>query len=335
MQEIDIFDEVKLARLLEVQKTHGWDLEKDINWSSGVDLSKSLLPMNKNSILFPNATKEQRLVISQLMGLIVASSISQLETIANDLKEPTWNRFLRKYPVNPELFELGEHFYEDEMKHSIAFSRYIDKFALEVNVDPSDLKQFLPQANNSMAGQIYKLNSLAGGMAIWWLIAAVEEESILFYRYIKDMQEHVDPLYYQIHKLHFEEEVRHKSYAFMMLKVHEEFSTTPQSLLLKKLDFIIAEVLNMTWTFNQLFKVRNLKKFKNHHPFFDTLSTLGDVLGQRNPLEVINCLFNDAPYISDSLHMAEQKHVKQLLDRFGVPSIPLPKSKKSGELCIA
>ncbi|OUR99535.1 hypothetical protein A9Q84_00515 [Halobacteriovorax marinus] len=335
MQEIDIFDEVMLSRQLEVQKSKGWDLDKDLNWSGGVDLSKSLLPLNQNNMLFPNATSEQKLVISQLMGLIVASSIAQLEQVANDLKEPTWNRFLRKYPVNPELFELGEHFYEDEMKHSMAFNRYIDSFAAQVNVDPSDLRQFLPQANNSIATQIYKLNSLAGGMAIWWLIAAVEEESILIYKYMKGMKGSVDPLYYQLHKLHFEEEVRHKSYAFMMLKVHEEFSNTPQSLLLKKLDFIIAEVLNLTWTFNQLFKIRNFKKFENHHPFFKTLASLEGMLGQRNPLEIINCLFKDTPYISSALHMSEQKHVKELLDRFGVPSIPLSKTKTVGELCTA
>ena len=335
MKEIDIYNEALLSRQLEVQSVNGWNIEKDLNWDQGIDLSKFLLPLDEGSILFPNADKSQKRVISQLMGLIIASTISELEKIAYELKGPSWDRFLRKHPISPEFRKLGEHFYEDEQKHSKAFSRYIDKFALELGVEPNDLKQLLPQSNQTIQGQIFKLNSMAGGMAIWWLIAAVEEESILFYKYIKEMKSDIDPLYYQLHKLHFEEEIRHKSYAFMMLKAHEEFSSIPNKLFSKKLDFIIAEVMNMTWTFNQLFKVRNLKKFKNHHPFFKTLDSLSDILGERNPLEIINCLFKNAPYISTTLHMGEQQHIKQLLDRFGATSIPLPKAKKVGVLCTA
>ena len=231
MNEIDIYNESLLSRKLEVQSAKGWDLEKDLNWDQGVDLSKFLLPLDQESILFPDANADQKRVISQLMGLIIASSISELEKVACELKEPSWDRFLRKHPISPEFRTLGEHFYEDEKKHSEAFSRYIDSFALELGVDPQDLKQLLPQSNQTIQGQIFKLNSMAGGMAIWWLIAAVEEESILFYRYIQNMKSDIDPLYYQLHKLHFEEEVRHKSYAFMMLKAHEEFSSIPSKLM--------------------------------------------------------------------------------------------------------
>lgn len=335
MKEIDIYDETYLRRQLEVQKSKGWDLEKDLPWDLGVDSSKFLLPIDKKAMFFPDASKEQRRAISQLMGLIVASTISELESIANDLKGPTWDRFLKKYPVNPELYELGVHFYEDEQKHSLAFKKYIDLFAESVNTDPKDLRKLLPQSNKTLLGQIYKMNSLAGGMAIWWLIAAVEEESIVFYNYIRNHKASIDPLYYQLHRLHFEEEIRHKSYAFMMLKVHEEFAGTPSNVFFKKLDFIIAEVMNMTWTFNQLFKMKNLKKMKNHHPFFETLCTLSEMLGKKNPLEVLNGLFNEVPYISNTLHLGEQPHIKELLERFGVPSMPLPEAKKVEDLCTA
>jgi hypothetical protein len=333
MSIIDIYDEEKIARLLYVQKARGIDFDRDINWSQSIDLSKSLLPLDTNAILFPNANPQQRLVISQLMGLIVAATISELEDVAIQLKIPTWENVLRKYPVNPEIYELGKHFYEDEKKHSLAFKRYIDLFAESVNIDPADLKKFLPKGSKSLTSKMYKLNSLAGGMAVWWLIAAVEEESILIFDYMKNMKEDVDPLYYQLHKCHHEEEVRHKSYASIMLQINQDFARSPQALLFKKLDFIVAEVLNITWTFNQLLKIKQLKKLSNHHPFFKTLAGLSDILGNKNSLEVINTLFTTAPYISQTMHLSEHKHIKSMLDRFGAINLPtsnIHKNSKSG-----
>lgn len=323
MSVIDVFDEEKIARLLHVQKAQGIDFNRDINWSQSIDLNKALLPLDSHAILFPDANPEQRLVISQLMGLIVAATIAELEDVAVRLKSYTWENVLRKYPVNPEIYEMGELFYQDEEKHSRAFKRYIDLFAEQVNVDPKDLAEFLPSSNRSFSEKMYKLNSKAGGMAIWWLIAAVEEESLLIFDHMRKDKHKVDPLYYELHKCHYEEEIRHKSYAAIMLQINDEFAKTPQALILKKLDFIFAEILNITWTFNQLFKIKNLSKLSNHHPFFKTLSGLSDILEDRNSLEVMNALFTTAPYIKNMLHLSEHKHVKIMLDRFGAKKIPM------------
>jgi hypothetical protein len=333
--DIDIYDEEKISRLLHVQKARGIDFDHDINWSQSIDISKSLLPLDSNAILFPDANPEQRLVISQLMCLIVAATISELEDVALQLKIPTWEKVLRKYPVNPEIYELGKHFYEDEQKHSRAFKRYIDLFAESVNIDPIDLKCFLPKGEQSLSSKIYKLNSLAGGMAVWWLIAAVEEESILIFDYMKNMKGDVDPLYYQLHKCHYEEEIRHKSYASIMLKINQDFARTPQALLFKKLDFIIAEILNITWTFNQLFKIKQLKKLSNHHPFFKTLAGLSEILENRSSLEVINTLFTSAPYISQTMHLSEHQHIKSMLDRFGAINLPVSSGHKISRLNLS
>jgi len=333
--KFDIYDEQKLARQLEIQQKKAWDFEKGIDWNMGIDMSKPLLPLDANSIIFPTANSQQKIVISQLMGLIVAASISQLEEVACKLKGPTWEKFLNKYPVNPEMYELGEQFFAEEEKHARAFNRYIDMFAHEVNVDPKDLKKFLPQASESIIGQVYKANAYAGGMAMWWLISAVEEESIIFYKYIRGVKDQVDPLYHNLHRCHFEEEVRHKSYAQMMLQAYNDFSRSPQALFFKKMDFIMAEVLHMTWTFNQIIKVRELNKFKNHHPFFQNLSGAMELLNGRKPLEIIHKLFTTAPYISHTLHLSEHKQVNQMLNRFSSLKIPMPKRKEMDVSCTA
>lgn len=323
----DIYDEQKLARQLEIQRKKEWNIDTDIEWSQGIDLSKSFLPLNNVNSIFKNATVPQLRVLSQLMGILVASSISQLEDVAYRLKVPIWEKFLRKHPVNPELISLGEQFFEEEKKHSRAFNRYIDLFAKEVNIDPFDLKNFLPKAHNSSIEKIYTLNSMAGGTALWWLIAAVEEESILFYHLLSEVKQNVDPLYYNLHRCHFEEEVRHKSYAHMMLEVYNEFSNTPSSYLFKKVDFILAEVLNMTWTFSQLLKVKELKKYKNHHEFFNTLSGCIELLEGKSQLDILSALFSSTPYISHTMHLSEHGHIRRMLERYNTSKLPLPNSK--------
>jgi len=334
MKTLDIYDEKKLAHQLQIQRRLSWDLETRIDWSKGVDLSKPLLPLDRDNILFPEANAEQRLVISQLMGLIVAATISQLEQVANDLKGPAWERVLDRFPVNPEMRALGEQFYAEEAKHAVAFGRYIDMFAVALGVEPADLKALLPQADNGLQKKIYALNSLAGGMAVWWLIAAVEEESLVIYRYMDPVRAKIDPLYWQLHRAHFEEELRHKSYASLMLQMFEEFSGVTTTLLFKKLDFVLAECLNLTWTLNELVKAKGFRRFKHHHPFFATLSGLIDVLGRRNFLGVLYRLLTSAPYISNTLHLSEHQHVKELLQRFGALQAPLPSRDTRRVVCV-
>lgn len=335
MKAPDLYDEKKLARQLQMQRRLTWDLETRLDWSLGVDLTKPLLPLDHDNILFPEADPEQRLVISQLMGLIVASTIAQLEQIANDLKGPTWERVLNKYPVNPEFYELGLQFYREEAKHAVAFNRYIEMFSTALGVEPDDLKRFLPEANKAFYKKAYALNSVAGGMSLWWLVTAVEEESVVIFRYMERFKERIDPLYFQLHRAHFEEELRHKSYALMMLQLFEEFSGVKRSLLFKKLDFFMAECLNLTWTLGELFKIKGLRKFKNHHPFFKTLDGLMDTLGKRSGLGILHTLLTSAPYISDTLRLSDHDHVRVMLQRFGALQAPLPHRRQQRSVCIA
>lgn len=333
MQALDIFDEKRHTRQLHVQRRLAWDIEARLDWTGGIDLSKPLLPLDQNNILFPSASPDERLVISQLMGLIVAATISQLEQVALDLKERTWSRVLDQFPINPEFRALGEQFYAEEAKHAAAFSRYIDTFAGALAIAPEDLRSLLPQANRSLYKEIYAWNSVAGGTALWWLVTAVEEESVVIHRYMEPFRDRIDPLYYQLHRAHFEEELRHKSYAQMMLQLLEESGAVKRSLVSRKLDFLLAECLHLTWTFGELVKLRGLRRFKNHHPFFKTLDGLLGILGKRNPLSVLRTLFTSAPYISDSLHLGEHAHVRALLDQYGTLQAPLPQREAKAVCC--
>ena len=330
---LNIYDEERLAKKLSVQQKHSWCIETDINWNQGIDHSQFLLPITKESKLFPKLTTRERVVLSQLMGLIVSASISELEAISLKLKKPTWERLMDKYPINPEIRELGEQFYIEEAKHSQAFQRYIKLFAKSHELEYDELRSFLPQTRNSLIEKIYKFNSILGGRAMWWLMCAAEEKSILFFKYLKNYQNEVDPLFYQLHKCHFEEEVRHASYAPMMLEIYDQFSHWPQKKIMTKVDFILAEVLNMSWTFSQLIKLGKLKKIKHKSEFYTELYSVVQKIGNSSPFEVLYELFTSTPYVSEMLHLSEHKSIKILLERYNTTNMPLPKMNQMELKC--
>ncbi|MEZ0370815.1 MAG: hypothetical protein ACAI44_17115, partial [Candidatus Sericytochromatia bacterium] len=120
-----LYDDQELERYLRIQQDKAWDLEKDFPWAGGIDLKKPFAALDKQAIFFPQASYQQRVMISQYLGLVVASIISEFEVILTRLKKAAWDNHSKKYPVNPELLALGEEFFVQEHKHSQAFERFI------------------------------------------------------------------------------------------------------------------------------------------------------------------------------------------------------------------
>ena len=67
-----------LGRQISLQRRMAWDLESGIPWKLGVDTGKILLPLDDANIAFPVASAEQRLALSQFMGLVVNATISEM-----------------------------------------------------------------------------------------------------------------------------------------------------------------------------------------------------------------------------------------------------------------
>lgn len=322
---MDIFNHHKIAQKIRVQKIKEWNLS-DINWEMGIDLSKPFLPFPQH----PNlsfASEEDSLVFSQYLGLIGANSIGSFEKAGHLLKPIMFDKILDKYPVGPEFREMGEQFFAEEVKHSKMFDRYIDTFADTLGISPEELRGVLPSADPNWEQKIYHLNSLVGGRAAWWLVVALEEVSILVYHLIRKAPMEVDPLTYEIHKLHFEEEIRHKSFAHMMLELLDQFSPAVANTFFNKVDFILMEVLHISWSFRQLAQSTRLRKLKDAHPFFERLWEIQKKLAYSSPLKTFNFLFSEAPYISHTFHLDEFRHVRKLLTEYGSYKLPLPKTK--------
>jgi P-aminobenzoate N-oxygenase AurF len=322
-----LYDPQALALQVARQKKYAWDLDQSISWKTGVDPLRYLLPVDSDAIAFPGASAEQKLAISQLLGLIVNSTIAEMEDVITKLRFHCWNKILRSYPVSPELWELGELFFDEEKKHSLAFHKYNVTFCSQIGIDISDLNLILPKAYGSLFLKAITQNAKWGGHAFWWVVAAVEEVSIDLYRHLGPFKKEIDPLYHEIHLRHMEEESRHHNYAFLMLEVLREKNHSLSDLFFSKTDRVIGQIFSTGWVVAELNKVFEVKKIRHKHPFFDALASSLPLFEKIGTRELAQKLFISAPYISLMLNGNHHAKTSKIAKEHQVLSLPFPTPK--------
>lgn len=322
------YDEEALARLLKGQKKRAWDLNHSISWQCGIDSSKPLVPLDDHNIAFPGKiTKAERLAVSQFMGLMIASTFSATEHTLGRLREEAWERFVRRYAVSPEVIALGEEFFEEEAKHAGAFERYIAMFAGQVGVTPAELRSILPTVGPGRIESWFRRNARKNGLSLWWMVATVEEESLLIFRQMVPFRGQLDPLYYELHKRHFEEEARHAPYAHVFLNMCEGQEGGIVGKWRRAGDFLASEIAKILWLIGELTKVRGVKKFCHRHVFFATLEgLLGRLRTRQLPGLFWRFLFQ-TPYISPFLNPNYHPELSRRLKTGRNLRLPLPKPR--------
>lgn len=319
-----LWNHIALQCQIARQKRYAWDLERDFHWERGIDLSRPFLPLDEDCLFFPGCSSEQRLALSQLAGLLVNATICETESVINKVKGTAWETLLKSYPVNPELYELGELFFIEENKHARAFEKYQELFCLETAIEPALLTRILPSGfGSNFLGAITK-NSLSGGHAFWWVVATVEEASVDIFQKMRPHRSQLDPLFFQLHQRHFEEELRHANYAFFMLSLIETRSKTLRRLWHQKTDLLLAQLHTTRWVIGELQKVFRVKQFKDRHPFFQTIASCLPHLEYLSPRNLAARLFVSAPYISLLLNSKNHPYTTQMSDKHGAFGLPLP-----------
>jgi hypothetical protein len=313
----DIHDYERLRQQLADQKKHVWDIDRDIPWELGVDTNRFFLPLDDDSVAFPGANPKQRRALSQLMGVIVNTTISEMEDVAHKIRDVAWRQVLDQYPVNPEMYHLGEQFFEEEAKHAQLFRRYNDLFCEASEVDPHDLAKIVPSAYGAMFQKAIRANANAGGHAFWWVVAVVEEVALLIYQNMYRHRRDMDPLFYQIHRKHFEEESRHTNYAFMMLELIRQKNKNALQKLHLKVDLIYSEVFSSYWVVSELSKIKEVKKLAHKNEFFATLASCLPLMEKLSKRELVSRLFLSAPYISLILNHNHHSLSKQSATKHG------------------
>lgn len=329
LKATDPLDYLQLRHQIDLQKRLAWDMMDDIPWDLGVDPGCHLLPLDDMAIAFPGASAEQRLALSQWMGLVVNATISEMEDTIPKLRYVGWERILRDYPSAPEMWELGDMFFEEECKHSRAFSRYLDEFCIAHDVERGELDPLFPKSFGSFFQRAIAANATAGGHAFWWIVAAVEEVSIGIYSDIYRSRKGVDPLYFQLHRRHLEEEARHANYAFLMLNLIERSASSWRRKLHLKTNYVLAQVVGAPWVLSELAKIYKVKDLKTKHPFFEVLSSCLPLLESMPKHELVHRMFVAAPYVSWLLNPKNRKHIEFARNQGAfIPPFPDPKTVK-------
>ncbi len=324
IKNVDPFGHESLARQVKLQTKLAWDLERDLSWQKGVDLSKFFLPLDEMAIAFPGASNEQRLALSQFMGLVVNATISEMEDALPRLKSTGWQRVLSEYPANPEMLELGELFFDEEAKHSRAFGKYLDSFCGTTGIDRPDLDALLPKAFGSFFQKSITANAVTGGHAFWWVVASVEEVSIEIYQHLYKCKDAIDPLYFELHRRHLEEEARHANYAFLMLNLIAKKPGYLNSAWHKKIDFAFAQLVGAPWVITELYKFLRVKRLKGVHPYFDVLASCIPLFEAMPKAELVKRMFVAAPYVSWLLNPSWRKQHKDTVKKHGAIVPPYP-----------
>lgn len=317
-------DDVALSLALKKQKKLAWNLEKSILWKRGIDFSKPLVPLDEFNIMFPGPiSPAQKLVISQFMGLLMAATFSETEKALGRLRTEAWESLMQNSATHPEIIQLGEQFFAEEDKHSRAFDRYIDLFAKGLGVDSAVLRSLLPSVNSGWIESRLRRNAEKGGLILWWIVATVEEESTMIFRQMIPFRKVLDPLYYELHKRHFEEEARHMPYAFMILDMClDRGPFCYQSRM--SLDFMRSEWLKMIWLAMELGKTLRVRQLKEIHPFFAELSALLGNFKMRHIPVILYRFLRRTPYISPFINAQYHEQLSQHLKTYHCPRLPLP-----------
>lgn len=326
MQATDPLDYETLRRQVKLQRKLGWNIDTDIDWRLGINAQRPFLPLDDHAIAFPGASAEQELALSQFMGLVVNATVSEMEDALPRLKYAGWRRVLEAYPVGPEIEELGELFFDEEAKHARAFGRYLDLFCQTTGVEREELGSLLPRAFGSLFQKRIADNAIHGGHAFWWVVATVEEVSISIYHQILKHRQLIDPLFFQLHRRHLEEESRHANYAFLMLDLVNRKSGGWRDQLHRKTDYLLSQLAAGPWVFAELYKFFEVKKLKKKHPFFEVLASCIPLYERMPKLALVRRMFVAAPYVSWLLNPSWRELHKELALAHGafVPPFPAP-----------
>lgn len=319
-----VFNEEAVLKQLNLQKSLAWDIDKDILWGP-IDLTKFLVPLDDEALFFPEATYEQRLAISQMMGLVMASAICEMEDSLMRLRPKCWEELIQEHPVNPEFKALGDQFFLEEEKHAASFRRFILRFCQDMGLDPDELRSVLPLVEQTKTEWFLEKHLSSGGAAFWWIIAEVEQEFLYLYHSMRPFAKQLEPLHFQIHKRHFEEEVRHLSFPHLFLKLISERQEGGIMAALRKTDLVFAQGLKVTWTAATLKRLMKIEEKKNQHEFYRTLASVLPMMKQQNLLELSWKLLVKTPYISSFMNHRYHNKFSHIIEELGVWSLPFPK----------
>jgi hypothetical protein len=288
-----------------------FDFDGGIPWSMGLDLNRNLLPVDTDSEFFNSLDASEKHATSWALGLLAASAIKEHEQILNELRHIAY----------PENEAKGNKFFLEEAVHSQAYQRFLDMAAVSLNITKEELASFLPKfKKSSIPAILYALEGKLGGNAIWWAVAATEEESIRLFQKISREREVTDEVFFTLNQLHFLEESRHSSFSYQMIyKKAGAFKNT-----LRKFSFGVSRVLQTVWLFQELNSFKNVKKLRHCHPLLENMARVSEKLEALTIRQKLKLILKDISYTRMMTRPEAHPRLRRALEKENVFILKLP-----------
>ena len=288
-----------------------FDFDGGIPWAKGLDLEKNLLPVDSDSAFFNSLNDSEKHATSWALGLLAASAIKEHEQILNELR----------HIAHPESCPKGNKFFLEEAVHSQAYQRFLNMAAVALNVTNAELASFLPKfKRSSLPAMLYALEGKLGGNAIWWAVAATEEESIRLFQKISKEREVTDEVFFTLNHLHFLEESRHSSFSYQMIYKKEG----PYKNVLRKFSFGVSRILQTMWLFQELNSFKKVKLLRHRHPVLENMARVSEKLEALTFRQKLKLILQDISYTRMMTRPESHPRLRRALEKENVFILKLP-----------
>ena len=263
-----------------------------------------LLPVEAQGPFLGSLSQKELHAFSWALGLLAASSIKEHEKILNVLRP------LAAPGNDPETLS----FFLEEAVHAGAFENFLHAAARTLNLTPEELSSFLPTyKRDSFCARAYALEARLGGHAIWWAVAATEEESIRLFQSMKKHHAEIDSPFFELNRLHFLEESRHSSFSYRMMAGRRN-----------PLSYSVSRILQTIWLFRELSSFRRVKRFRQRHWLLEDMAQLSERFDALSFKERLRIILKDLSYTRMMTRPHEHPRIRSALKKNHALVLKLP-----------
>jgi hypothetical protein len=324
MRILNVEEPERIHNLVGLMRRKAWDLDGDFAWDAPIDVGKPLLPLAQIDHMFPGLDDDERLALSQILGLIVAQIFSDAEQFLNTARDTLWPDFERLFAKHPVLLDLGTQFFDEERKHAEMFRRYITRWLEARGLEPARFFERQPRFSESWQHRVILRNAARGGLSFWWIVLLAEEESPLIYKYLEEAPDDIEPLYLRIHRKHFEEEARHATFAYTAMAYLADHMGGMERAIHRRGDVILSQLMQWSFMLQAFARERRELRTTPEHPWLDTVTQAMRRV-QRLPLgHLFRVFFREPTLVGPFFNFRFHENMVEMARTRRLWSFPLP-----------
>lgn len=324
MRILDVDQPDRLRTLVSLMRRKAWDLDRDFDWDAPIDVARPLVPLAQVDRMFPGLEDDERLALSQLLGILVAYVFSDAERFLSATRDRLWTDFARLFAGHPALLDLGTQFFDEERKHAEMFLRYNTRWLTAQGLDAEEFLARQPRFVDSWQHRVIQRNAGHGGLAFWWLVLLAEEESPLIYQHLEDAAGEIEPLYLRVHRKHFEEEARHATFAYTAMAFLADRAPRGRRALHRRTDVVLAQLLQWSFMAGTVLHGRRARRDAPRHPWLTTVERAMTKVERLPARHLYRVLLREPTLLGPFLNYRFHENMVEMVRTRGLWSCPLP-----------